>query len=205
MTVELLLIWPVVNNAILIDSRAKEELTTAAIKLTGLDNSNSVAQLTEWLEVKGIHTDSLDKAAVKQLLAFDIPDDVKQMLRIRQQLAKSSVKKYQAMDNAVCADGRVRGMFQFYGANRYGRWAGRLVQLQNLPQNHMPDPEYAREFVIDADYDVLSTLYDSIPDTLSELIHTAFIPRPRYKFVVSDFSTIEARVLASDSRMKNGV
>lgn len=186
----------VVNNAIQIDSRAKEELTAEAQRLTGLDNPNSVAQLTDWLLEHGIETESLDKEAVKKLLASDIPEHIKQVLRIRQQLAKSSVKKYQAMDNAVCADGRVRGMFQFYGANRSGRWAGRLVQLQNLPQNHMEDLEYARAFVEDNDYEMLSTLYDSIPDTLSELIRTAFVPKAGYKFVVSDFSAIEARVLA---------
>lgn len=186
----------VVNNAILIDSRAKEELTSEAQRLTGLDNPNSVAQLTEWLLSKGIETESLDKDAVKKLLSSDIPADIKHVLRIRQQLAKSSVKKYQAMDNAVCADGRVRGMFQFYGANRSGRWAGRLVQLQNLPQNHMEDLEFARAFVEDNDYEMLSTLYDSIPDTLSELIRTAFVPKEGYKFIVADFSAIEARVLA---------
>lgn len=185
-----------VNNAILIDSRAKEELTAEAQRLTGLDNPNSVAQLTEWLLSNGIETESLDKEAVKKLLASDAPEHIKQVLRIRQQLAKSSVKKYQAMDNAVCSDGRVRGMFQFYGANRSGRWAGRLVQLQNLPQNHMDDLEFARAFVEDNDYEMLSTLYDSIPDTLSELIRTAFIPKEGYKFIVSDFSAIEARVLA---------
>lgn len=186
----------VVNNAILIDSRTKEELTADAQRLTGLDNPNSVAQLTEWLLSKGIETESLDKNAVKKLLTSDIPEDIKRVLRIRQQLAKSSVKKYQAIDNAVCADGRVRGMFQFYGANRSGRWAGRLVQLQNLPQNHMEDLEFARAFVEDNDYEMLSTLYDSIPDTLSELIRTAFVPKKGYKFIVSDFSAIEARVLA---------
>lgn len=185
-----------VNNAILIDSRAKEELTAEAQRLTGLDNPNSVAQLTEWLLSNGIETESLDKEAVKKLLSSDIPEHIKQVLRIRQQLAKSSVKKYQAMDNAVCSDGRVRGMFQFYGANRSGRWAGRLVQLQNLPQNHMEDLEFARAFVEDNDYEMLSTLYDSIPDTLSELIRTAFVPKEGYKFIVSDFSAIEARVLA---------
>ena len=124
------------------------------------------------------------------------PPELQTVLELRQQLAKSSVKKYQAMQNAVCKDGRAHGMFQFYGANRSGRWAGRLIQLQNLPQNHMPDLAEARELVRTGDYDTMEMLYDDIPDTLSQLIRTAFIARPGYKFIVSDYSAIEARVLA---------
>ena len=164
--------------------------------MTGLENPNSVKQLTEWLSLQGVHTDTLDKKAVSTLLASDIPDHAKEVLRTRQQLAKSSVKKYQAMETAVCDDGRARGMFQFYGANRSGRWAGRLIQLQNLPQNHLKELEAVRSLVVDGNYTALSLLYDSIPDVLSELIRTAFIARPGYKFIISDFSAIEARVLA---------
>lgn len=185
-----------VESALSIDEYAKEELTNTAKARTGLENPNSVKQLTDWLNTMDIQPDSLDKKAVADLLASDIPDSVKEILRIRQQLAKSSVKKYQAMQNAVCSDGRARGMFQFYGANRSGRWAGRLIQLQNLPQNHMPDLEEARNLVVDNNYIALSLLYDSIPDVLSELIRTAFVPKEGYKFVVADFSAIEARVLA---------
>ena len=185
-----------VESALSIDEYAKEELTNTAKSRTGLENPNSVKQLTNWLNTMDIQPDSLDKKAVADLLASDISDSVKEILRIRQQLAKSSVKKYQAMQNAVCSDGRARGMFQFYGANRSGRWAGRLIQLQNLPQNHMPDLEEARNLVIDNNYTALSFLYDSIPDVLSELIRTAFVPKEGYKFVVADFSAIEARVLA---------
>lgn len=133
---------------------------------------------------------------VKELIKTADDSDVQDALQLRQQLAKSSVKKYQAMQNAVCIDGRAHGMFQFYGANRSGRWAGRLIQLQNLPQNHLPDLEQARQYVIDGDYEILDLLYDSMPAVLSELIRTAFVPRPGYKFIVSDFSSIEARVLA---------
>lgn len=185
-----------VESALIIDSDVKEELTNNAKIMTGLENPNSVKQLTDWLNEQDIHPDSLDKKAVVELLTSDIPESVKKVLKIRQQLAKSSVKKYQAMQNAVCEDGRARGMFQFYGANRSGRWAGRLIQLQNLPQNHMSDLEEARNLVIAQNYEALSLLYDSIPDVLSELIRTAFIPKAGYKFVVADFSAIEAKVLA---------
>lgn len=144
----------------------------------------------------GIETESLDKKAVKELISSTDEQNIQDALILRQQLAKSSVKKYQAMQNARCIDGRAHGMFQFYGANRSGRWAGRLIQLQNLPQNHLPDLEQARKYVIDGDYEMLDLLYDSVPTVLSELIRTAFVPRPGYKFVVSDFSAIEVRVLA---------
>ena len=186
----------VVENAIAFDERSKEELTTAMQDITNLDNPNSVQQMKEWLSNQGVETESLDKKAVKELIKITDEQTVQDALILRQQLAKSSVKKYQAMQNAVCHDGRAHGMFQFYGANRSGRWAGRLIQLQNLPQNHLPDLERARQYVIDGDYEMLDLLYDSVPSVLSELIRTAFVPRPSYKFIVSDFSAIEARVLA---------
>ena len=151
--------------------------------------------MKEWLANKGIDAESLDKKAVVELLKT-VPQDVADVLLLRQQLAKSSVKKYQAMQSSVCADGRARGMFQFYGANRSGRWAGRIIQLQNLPQNYLSDLEEARDMVKSGDYEFMNMLYDDIPDTLSQLIRTAFIPKPGYKFVVSDFSAIEARVLS---------
>ena len=164
-------------------------------KITGLDNPNSVMQLKEYLSDNGLETDSLGKKDVTALLKT-VPEGIAEVLSLRLQLAKSSVKKYQAMQNAVCSDGRCHGMFQFYGANRSGRWAGRLIQLQNLPQNHMSDLAQARGLVKAGDYEMLSMLYDSVPNVLSELIRTAFIPRPGYKFIVSDFSAIEARVLS---------
>ena len=164
-------------------------------KITDLDNPNSLAQMKVWLSDQGIKVESLGKKDVAKLMDA-VDGDVKDALQLRQQLAKSSVKKYQAMQNAVCADGRARGMFQFYGANRTGRWAGRIIQLQNLPQNHMNDLAEARELVRIGDYDSLELLYDDIPDTLSQLIRTAFIARPGYKFYVADFSAIEARVIA---------
>ncbi len=186
----------VVENAIAFDNRSKEELTAAMQDITNLDNPNSVQQMKEWLSDNGVETDSLDKKAVKELIKTTDEQTVQDALILRQQLAKSSVKKYQAMQNAVCNDDRAHGMFQFYGANRSGRWAGRLIQLQNLPQNHLPDLDQARQYVIDGDYEMLDLLYDSVPAVLSELIRTAFVPRPGYKFIVSDFSAIEARVLA---------
>lgn len=186
----------VVENAIAFDERSKEELTTAMQDITNLNNPNSVQQMKEWLSNQGVETESLDKKAVKELIKITDEQTIQDALILRQQLAKSSVKKYQAMQNAVCHDGRAHGMFQFYGANRSGRWAGRLIQLQNLPQNHLPDLERARQYVIDGDYEMLDLLYDSVPSVLSELIRTAFVPRPGYKFIVSDFSAIEARVLA---------
>ena len=186
----------VVENAIAFDERSKKELTAAMQDITNLDNPNSVQQMKEWLSDNGVETESLDKKAVKELIKTTDEQPVQDALILRQQLAKSSVKKYQAMQNAVCRDGRAHGMFQFYGANRSGRWAGRLIQLQNLPQNHLPDLEQARQYVLDGEYEMLDLLYDSVPAVLSELLRTAFVPRPGYKFIVSDFSAIEARVLA---------
>jgi len=184
-----------VNNAISMDTRSREELVQQMQDLTALNNPNSVAQMKQWLADNGLETDTLGKKQVASLLK-DAPKPLSDVLSLRQQLAKSSVKKYQAMANAMCADGRVRGMFQFYGANRSGRWAGRGVQLQNLPQNHMPDLAQARELVRSGDYEIVNALYDSVSTVLSELIRTAFIPRDGAKFIVSDFSAIEARVIA---------
>lgn len=186
----------VVRNAISFDGRSRETLTATMQAITGLENPNSVQQMKQWLANHGVEAEALDKKAVKELIRNSDNQTVRTALMLRQQLAKSSVKKYQAMQNAVCRDGRAHGMFQFYGANRSGRWAGRLIQLQNLPQNHLPDLEQARQYVIDGDYEMLELLYDSVPTVLSELIRTAFIPRLGYKFIVSDFSAIEARVLA---------
>lgn len=185
----------VVENAIAFDEKSKAELMIAMQNITNLDNPNSVVQMKQWLADNGIKTGSLGKKDVAAMIK-DTDGDVADALKLRLQLAKSSVKKYQAMQNAVCKDGRAHGMFQFYGANRSGRWAGRLIQLQNLPQNHMNDLADARGLVRTGDYDSLELLYDDIPDTLSQLIRTAFIARPGYKFVVSDYSAIEARVLA---------
>ena len=185
----------VVNNAISFDEKSRDSLMIQMQQLTGLENPNSVSQMKEWLSRNGVEAESLGKKDVKQMIP-ETDGDIREALKLRLQLAKSSVKKYQAMQNAVCKDGRAHGMFQFYGANRSGRWAGRLIQLQNLPQNHMNDLAEARELVRTGDYETLEMLYDDIPDTLSQLIRTAFIARPGYKFVVSDFSAIEARVLA---------
>ena len=183
-----------VRGAIDIDERSREELTARLQELTMLDNPNSVQQMKDWLAANGLQTDTLGKKQVAELLKT-APEPLKSVLVLRQQLAKSSVKKYQAMENAVCADGRVRGCFQFYGA-RTGRWAGRNIQLQNLPQNRMPDLEQARSLVRAGDYDSVRLLYDSTPDVLSQLIRTALIPSPGKTFFVSDFSAIEARVIA---------
>ena len=185
----------VVTNAIVFDEKSKAELSAKMQKLTDLDNPNSVVQMKQWLADNGLEMDSLGKKEVVGVLKT-APKKLAEVLALRQQLSKSSVKKYQAMQNAVCEDGRARGMFQFYGANRSGRWAGRMIQLQNLPQNHMPDLEQARGLVKCGDYDAMELLYDDIPDTLSQLIRTAFVPREGMKFVVSDFSAIEARVLS---------
>ena len=184
-----------VTNAIAFDERSKGTIFSQMKDMTDLENPNSVVQMKAWLAENGMETETLGKKAVAELMK-NAPESLAQVLALRQQLAKSSVKKYQAMENAVCDDGRVRGMFQFYGANRTGRWAGRIVQLQNLPQNHMGDLAEARELVRQGDYDSVEMLYDDIPDTLSQLIRTAFIPKPGYKFYVADFSAIEARVIA---------
>ncbi|MCD7777558.1 MAG: DNA polymerase, partial [Clostridiales bacterium] len=184
-----------VKNAIAFDEMTKAELNKTMKDITELENPNSVLQMKEWLAENGLKTDSLDKKAVSELLKT-APPKLAKVLELRQQLAKSSVKKYQAMQNAACSDNRARGMFQFYGANRSGRFSGRLIQLQNLPQNHLPDLEQARELVRIGDYENMSMLYDNIPDVLSQLIRTAFIPYKGGKFIVSDFSAIEARVIA---------
>lgn len=184
-----------VDSALQIDSRVRKELSGKMQSLTALENPNSVAQMKAWLAKHGMEIDSLGKKEVAALLK-DAPPDLAEVLLLRQQLSKSSVRKYQAMQNCVCTDGRAHGMFMFYGAARTGRFAGRLVQLQNLPQNHMPDLEQARALVRSGDYEALRLLYDSIPDVLSELIRTAFIPREGNKFIVADFSAIEARVIA---------
>ena len=186
---------PFVENAVQIDALTKEKLTDRLKTLTGLENPNSVTQMKAWLKEQGVETESLDKKSVTALLAA-VPVPLKEVLELRQQLAKSSVKKYQAMQNTVCSDGRARGMFQFYGANRTGRFSGRHIQLQNLPQNHLADLEYARSLVRQGDYEALELLYNSVPDVLSQLIRTAFIPKEGRKFIVADFSAIEARVLS---------
>ncbi len=185
----------VVDKAIRFDERSKALLSSKMQELTSLENPNSVQQMKQWLSENGLETDTLGKKAVSELLKT-APPQLAEALELRQQLAKSSVKKYQAMKNAVCFDGRAHGMFQFYGANRSGRWAGRLIQLQNLPQNHIPDLKQARELVKSGNYEAIELLYDDIPDTLSQLIRTAFVPKLGMKFVVSDFSAIEARVLS---------
>lgn len=184
-----------VRQALRIDELSKCDLTARMQKKTGLENPNSVVQMKDFLAENGMEVDSLGKKDVAAMIKT-APDNLAEVLALRLQLAKSSVRKYQAMQNAVCEDGRCHGMFQFYGANRSGRWAGRLIQLQNLPQNHMDDLEEARDLVKAGDYEMLDMLYDSVPGVLSELIRTAFIPRPGYKFIVSDFSAIEARVLS---------
>ena len=185
----------VVENAICLDERSKAELSDKMKSCTSLENPNSVMQLKAWLSEHGMETDSLGKKAVVSMLK-DAPADLRKVLELRLRLSKSSVKKYTAMQDTLCADGRARGMFQFYGANRSGRWAGRHIQLQNLPQNRLPDLEEARSLVKAGDYDALQLLYEDIPDTLSQLIRTAFVPKEGYKFIVSDFSAIEARVLS---------
>lgn len=183
------------RNAIELDKISREALMEEVRDLTGLENPNSVIQLKEWLHGQGLEFDSLDKKAVAAILPT-APPVVQRVLRIRQKLAKSSVKKYQAMENTVCNDSRARGMFRFYGASRTGRWSGKSIQLQNLPQNHISDLAEARTLVKAGSFEAVSMLYDDVPDTLSQLIRTAFVPKTGYKFVVADFSAIEARVLA---------
>lgn len=186
---------PLVEQAIAIDEISRAKLTAVMQEQTGLDNPNSVVQMKEWLSDNGVEMDTLGKKAVAAKIQ-ETDGDISNVLSLRLQLAKSSVKKYQAMQNAACGDSRCRGMFMFYGANRTGRFAGRLVQLQNLPQNHMSDLAEARSLVRSGNYDALDMLYDDIPDTLSQLIRTAFIPRTGKTFMVADFSAIEARVIA---------
>ena len=183
------------RQAVAMDAKSRESLMAALKEKTGLENPNSVLQMLGWLEARGLKSDSLGKKQVKELLKT-AQEPLHSVLLLRQKLAKSSVKKYQAMEMTACQDGRARGMFQFYGANRTGRFAGRHIQLQNLPQNHLPDLSEARELVQQGNYEALDLLYDSIPDVLSQLIRTAFVPREGMKFVVSDFSAIEARVIS---------
>lgn len=185
------------EQAIKCDEQFKDRLTKEAIELTELSNPNSPTQLKKWLSEKvGYEVTSLTKDSIPKLLEAAEDDNVKRILELRQLMAKTSIKKYQAMENARCNDGRVRGLLQFYGANRTGRWAGRLVQVQNLPQNHLPDLDYARQLVREGKFDELEFLFDSVPDTLSQLIRTAFIPSEGNRFIVADFSAIEARVIA---------
>lgn len=184
-----------VQQAIQMDGRSRSELTQAMKDLTALENPNSVQQMKHWLSDNGMETDTLGKKAVAEMLKT-APPELQTVLTLRQQLAKSSVKKYQAMETAVCTDGRARGMFQFYGANRTGRWAGRIIQMQNLPQNHLSDLAEARGLVRCGDFDGVKMLYEDVPDTLSQLIRTAFVPQGDRKFIVADFSAIEARVIA---------
>ena len=183
-----------ITHAVARDLLYKETATKKAYEISGLENPNSVAQLKGWLARKGIEIDSLAKAAVEELVK-NTDGDVAEMMKLRLALSKTSVKKYEAMERSVCPDGRVHGLLQFYGANRTGRWAGRLVQIHNLPQNHMEDLELARSIVKEGRYDLVELLYDSIPDVLSELIRTAFVAKPGCRFIVSDFSAIEARVM----------
>lgn len=186
-----------IAGALAIDSHSTECLTAEAFRITGLANPNSATQLQQWLSGKDVDIPNLQKATVEEYLQReDLPDDARKILEIRQQLGKTSIKKYVAMDTAKGADDRVRGLTQFYGANRTGRWAGRLVQLQNLPRNYLKTLDYARNLVKDKNYDGIKLLYGNVPDTLSQLIRTAFIPSDGNKFVVADFSAIEARVIA---------
>ena len=184
-----------VRQAVAIDAMSREHLMAALKEKTGLENPNSVLQMRSWLAEQGMETESLGKKQVAEMLKT-VREPLRSVLLLRQQLAKSSVKKYQAMEMTACDDSRAHGMFQFYGANRTGRFSGRKIQLQNLPQNHMPDLAEARALVRQGNYAALTLLYDSVPDVLSQLIRTAFIPKSGMKFIVSDFSAIEARVIA---------
>lgn len=183
------------DAAITLDEQSKAKLTSEMQRLTGVEKPNSVYQLLDWLEKQGYKSDSLGKAQVKELIK-NAKEPVRSVLEMRLQLSKSSVKKYTAMKQTACSDNRARGMFSFYGASRTGRWAGRNIQLQNLPQNHIPDLTEAREIVKYGYHDEIEMLYDDVPDTLSQLIRTAFIPGLGKKFIVADFSAIEARVIA---------
>ncbi len=184
-----------VENAVLCDNQYRQMVTARAYELTGLSNPNSPAQIKGWLAEHGVEAEKLDKKTVKGLLT-ETDGEVLEVLKLRLLMAKTSVKKYEAIERSVCSDGRVHGLLQFYGANRTGRWAGRLVQVQNLPQNHIPDLELARSLVKEQRFEDLDLLYDSTPEVLSELIRTAFVPKPGCRFIVADFSAIEARVLA---------
>lgn len=184
-----------VEGALSMDAKSKKNLTETMQEMTNLENPNSVQQMKNYLAENGLEMESLGKKEVAEILKV-APEHLREVLSLRQQLAKSSVKKYTAMENAVCSDGRARGMFQFYGANRTGRFSGRLIQLQNLPQNHIFDLAEARAIVRSGDYEMMNLLYDDIPDTLSQLIRTAFVPQDGRKFIVADFSAIEARVLS---------
>lgn len=184
-----------VESAIECDNEMRESNLQTAREITGLENPNSTVQLKEWLSEQGVKTETLSKDAIEELLS-EVTDNVAEMLNIRKQLAKSSVKKYTAMETAVCKDSRARGLIQFYGANRTGRYAGRLIQVQNLPQNHLPDLEQARTLVKKGFYNDIEMLYDFVPFVLSELIRTAFVPKPGCRFYVADFAAIEARVIA---------
>lgn len=186
-----------VKHAIRMDTLYKSRLNVEAAELSGLDNPNSVAQLKTWLEKEtGNEVATLSKKDIPDLLNAADNETVERMLRIRQEMAKTSTKKYEAMEKAACNDGRIRGLLQFYGANRTGRWAGRLVQVQNLPQNHIDDLDTARALVKDGDLDMLEMMYGNVPDTLSQLIRTAFVAKSNHTFIVCDFSAIEARVIA---------
>lgn len=184
-----------VENAVLCDNQYRQMVTARAYELTGLSNPNSPAQIKGWLSEHGVEAEKLDKKTVKGLIS-ETDGEVLEVLKLRLLMAKTSVKKYEAIERSVCSDGRVHGLLQFYGANRTGRWAGRLVQVQNLPQNHIPDLELARSLVKEQRFEDLDLLYDSTPEVLSELIRTAFVPKPGCRFIVADFSAIEARVLA---------
>lgn len=186
---------PFVESALAVDAEVTGKLKDEVAKLFGLDNPKSVQKLSAWLDDKGIATDDLRKDTIKDLLARDLDDDVRRMLEIRQELAKTSVKKYQAMQDAACQDERVRGLLQFYGA-RTGRWAGRLVQVQNLPQNHLEALDLARQLTLERKTEALRLIYGNVPDVLSQLIRTAFVPTPGNRFIVADFSAIEARIIA---------
>jgi len=186
-----------VSNAMACDTAYRERLLVKALELTGLDNPNSVAQLKAWLEeAEGIEVESLNKETVPVLLEQTESETVKQVLELRQEMAKTSVKKYKAMDCGKCEDDRIRGLLQFYGANRTGRWAGRLVQVHNLPKNTMTDLDLARQLLLAGDYETLELLFESVPGVLSQLIRTAFIPSEGHRFIVADYSAIEARVIA---------